>query len=262
MTTTTPIIKSDFNNAATKWNFLHGACIERMNAKNGVLSKSFFNSVAENFDKYFLFGPLAPFRQSDADDSFSALDLSINDIINRDFGNAKLLFDNIFKNNFGINTERHKTLDEIIALGVVHYQQAVTLAQYIKRNELPNTLNWINKKNYKPNSIVIAAQNTNNFTNRSIRTNFMICFYKTICGKDRVLLAGYKDADDIATTLTRIPAGPAGPTGAQGPQGVTGATGLQGQGHTGATGLQGPQGHTGATGLQGPQGDTGATELS
>jgi hypothetical protein len=214
---TTTSIKSDFNNAATKWIFLHRACIERMNDKNGVLSNSFFNSVAENFDKYFNFGPVVPFRKSDADDSFSALDLSIKDIINKDFGNAKLLFDNIFKIDFGINTEQYKTLDEIIKLGARN-QPAVTLAEYIKRNELPNTLNWINKNNYKPNSIIIAAQNTNNFTNRSIRTNFMICFYKTTCGKDRVLLAGYKDADDFATaSTTRPPAGPAGPAGPVGP---------------------------------------------
>ena len=236
---TTPPIKSDFNNAATRWNYLHGACIQRMNAKNGVLSKSFFNSVAEKLDNYFLFGPTTPFKQSDADDSFSALDLSITDILNKKFGNAIVRFDNIFKNNFGIDTKRYKTLDDIIVLGARN-QPAVTLAQYIKINELPNTLNWINKKNYKPNSIVIAAQNTNNFTNRSIRTNFMICFYKTTSGKDRVLLAGYKDADDIATALTRIPAGPTGPTGVQGQIGVQGPTGVQGpQGVQGPTGVQG-----------------------
>ena len=232
---TTVTIKSDFNNAATKWYYLHDACMKRMNAKNGVLSKCFFRSVSKMLGLYFKFGPLAPFRQEDADDSFSALDLSIKDILNNTFGSAKLMFDNIFKNNFGINTERYKTLNDIIAFGSLN-QLAVNLAKYIKGNELPTRLNWITKYNYKTNSIIVASNNTNNFTNKPIRTNFMICFYKTTSGKERVLVAGYKDADDIATALTRIPAGPAGPTG---PQGVTGATGPQGV--TGATGPQGLQ---------------------
>ena len=149
--TTTPLIRSDFNNAATKWTYIHGACIQRMNDKNGVLSKSFFNSVEDKLNNYFLFGLTTPFKQSDADDSFSALDLSINDILNKNYGNAIVRFDNIFKNNFGIDTKRYKTLDDIIRFGVRN-QPAVTLAQYITRNELPNALNWINKKNHKPNN--------------------------------------------------------------------------------------------------------------
>ena len=70
--------------------------------KNGVLSKSFFNSVAENFDKYFLFGPTTPFRQSDADDSFSALDLD------------ELRY--MFKLSRGLVTARLRELEQLILL--------------------------------------------------------------------------------------------------------------------------------------------------
>jgi hypothetical protein len=266
MTTNTPI-KSDFNNAQLRFNYLHGACMERMNDNDGVLSKSFFSSVSDRLDQYFQFGPdFSPFSQSNSDDSFSALDLSVKDIQSRNFGNAKIFSDNIFKYKFGINTKRYNTLNQIIGLGASN-QSAVYLAQHIKSIELPKTLTWINHHSYKPNSIILASQNTDNFSNNSIRTNFMIVLYKTNTKRrsHRVLLAGYKDSDDIATALSRIPAGPTGavgpvgPTGAAGPAGAHGAAGPTGaHGAAGPTGADGAVGPTGAHGAAGPTGAHGA----
>ena len=181
----------EYGLAPARFYYTHTMITNEMKKEKGVLCKAFLKKMSQKLDKYTAFAPKGTIYEYKGKDNFSANDISVKDIKNKTYGNAKIINDVTMKEKFNADI-KDKTLDDVINS---ENRGAAALALQTKNIELPATLEWISQdvdKNFKRNKIILASKYSTNFSGKVIQINFMIVMYITKkCKQRRCFLAGY-----------------------------------------------------------------------
>lgn len=185
--------KSDYGLSELRFKLTHSMVMAEIEKTNGVLCTAFFKKMLNTLDRYAQFAPKGTKFEYNGKDDFGVLDLSIRDILNKNYGAAILRYDTTFKEVFNFDIKK-KTLNDIIKS---KDKGAASLASFFKTVEIPETVDWLTAANCcEPNNIIIASKNSKGSDDTTVTSNFMIVFYKTRTNKKRCLIAGYVDTDN------------------------------------------------------------------
>ena len=111
--------------ASAMFTLTHSMTTEEMIKTEGVLSIAFLTKMSEHLDMYTAFAPKGtPYEYSNGEDNYMAYDVSIEDIMSKKYGNAKIINDVTMKEKFNA-VAKGKTLDEIIKFYVLLSQSII-----------------------------------------------------------------------------------------------------------------------------------------